>query len=478
MKKSKIISSLLYKTIERLGVKGFGLLISVVLARMLSPHVFGEIAIITVFINLSQTMNQSGLNTALVQKKNPSEVDYSTVFYITLALSFVFFGLIFVLAPFISDYYGDPALTLPLRVYAATLIFSAFNSVQIAKLQKEMRFKPMMTCNLIATILSGALGIIMAYSGAGLWALIGYYMSNSIFASIAILFVERWYPKLRVSMDSARELFSYGWKILVSGMVCSITADIRSLIIGKRYSTSSLGYYNRGQQFPEVISKTITYSVQSVMLPAMSDVQSETERLKQLLRKSAEIGSFIIIPAMFGLSAVAMPVVKVILSDKWLPCVAFMQCLSIADACIPLMTSNLTVIKASGRSDIYMKLEFARRAMIISILCISVFCFRSVKAIAVGYCISSWLDCALIVLTVKGLLKIPVREQFSWVWKTLLASTVMMLVLLPMSRLQMPAILLLALQLVAGVAIYLGLSVLLKNESVTIIMKMLRLKKK
>ncbi len=477
MKKSNIISSLLFKSVERLGVKGFGLLIGIVLTRMLSPHEFGQIAIIMVFINLSITMNQSGLNTALIQKKNLTEIDYSTVFYITIALSAVLFSLIYVLAPVISRYYKDPALTLPLRVYASSLFFNGFNSVQVAKLQKEMRFKPMMICTLVATVLSGALGIIMAYCGAGLWALVGYYMSNSVFVTIAILFVERWYPKLQFSFDSAKELFSYGWKILVAGLVCSISEDIRSLIIGKRYSTTALGYYNRGHQLPQVISHTMTTSVQSVMLPAMSEVQNEEARLKQLLRKSITIGTFFIAPAMFGLAAVSSSVVKVLYSDKWLPCVVYMQFLCISEACFPITTSNLTLIKATGRSGVFMKLEFARRALFVSILCISVFCFHTPVAIAVGYCISSWLDCLLVLLTVRWQLKVPTRDQFAMVWKTLLASGVILLLLLPTNRLQMPAILLLLLQMVAGIGIYFGLSILLKNESIAMLKSILLRKK-
>jgi O-antigen/teichoic acid export membrane protein len=273
-------------------------------------------------------------------------------------------------------------------------------------------------------------------------------------------------------------MFSYGWKILVAAIACSLSESLRSLIIGKRFSSDALGYYDRGRQVPQVISSSMTYAVQGVMLPAMSEVQDKAQELKQMLKRTVAIGSFLIMPAMFGLAAVAVPVVKVLFSDKWLPSVPYLQMLGIADACIHILTSNLTVIKASGRSDVFMKLEFARRAMIVSVLCISVFCFKTVEAIAVGYCVSSWLDSTMTVFAVKRLMNIPVREQFLWVWKTLFASVAMLLLLLPMAQLQIPAILLLLLQIVTGAAVYLVLSILLKNESVAMIMKLLRSKKK
>ena len=256
MDKKKVISSLVYKFIERLSVKGLGLAISIVLARMLAPEEFGQIAIMTVFINLSQVIVEGGFTTALIQRKDVTERDYSTVFFINIALAAVCFLALQICAPWISSYYQQD-ITLPLRIYAITVFFGAFNALQLARLQKRMQFRKMMITSLIATIISGIAGILGAYCGFGLWALILYHLMNSVMVCITVAFVEKWLPKFEFSLNRAKLLFSYGWKMFISSALCSLYADIRSLVIGKRFSSDDLGYYNRGQQFPQIISHTL-----------------------------------------------------------------------------------------------------------------------------------------------------------------------------------------------------------------------------
>lgn len=473
MDKKSVISSLIYKFIERLSVKGLGLVISIVLARMLAPERFGQIAIMNVFINLSQVIIDGGFTTALIQRKDVTERDYSTVFFINLGLAAVCFAVLQITAPWISAYYAQD-LTKPLQVYAITVFFNAFNALQLARMQKRMEFRKIMVCSLIATILSGAVGIAAAYSNFGLWALILYNMINGIIMCITAAFAEKWLPKFEFSLHRAKILFSYGWKIFVSAALCSLYGDIRSLVIGKKFSNDALGYYNRGQQFPQVISHTLDSAIQSVMFPTMAAVQDEKEKLRSMLRRTQTMGAYVIIPIMFGLAAVSEPVVRLLLTEKWLPCVPYMQWLCIANAATPIISSNLISIKASGRSDIYMRLEMIRRVVMLGVLMVSLLAFHSVEAIAVGFCISNWLDALISMVPAKRLLDYSIKKQFADLWKILLTSLLMFVAVLMMSLLPWGNVLLLIAQIFAGVTVYVGMGFAFKIESQTELVHLLQ----
>lgn len=480
MDKKKVVSSLIYKFIERLSVKGLGLVISIVLARMLAPEAFGQVAIMTVFINLSQVLVEGGFTVALIQRKDITERDYSTVFFINFSFAIICFVVLQIAAPWISIYYKQD-ITIPLQVYAFTVFFGAFNALQLARMQKRMEFRRIMICSLIATAFSGVVGIVAAYCNLGLWALIIYHMTNSAVMCITAAFAEKWLPKLEFSLHRAKLLFGYGWKMLVSAILCSLYGDIRSLVIGKKFSSNDLAYYNRGQQFPQVISNTLDSSIQSVMFPTMASVQDEKKKLAGMLRKAETMGAYVIVPIMFGLAAVSEPVVKLLLTDKWLPCVPYMKWLCIANAAVPIISSNLIAIKASGRSDIYMRLEMIRRVVMLMILLGSIFLFRSVEAIAVGFCISSWVDVVISMVPARKLMDYGIKKQFADLWKILFISVLLFAVVQVMNLLPLDSIPLLCAQIFVGVLSYLALGFVFKIESqkdlMNLILKMVRKKK-
>lgn len=456
MDKKKVIASLIYKFIERLSVKGLGLVISIVLARMLAPENFGQIAIMNVFINLSQVVIEGGFTTALIQRKDVTERDYSTVFFINLGLATVCFVLLQIAAPFISTYYAQD-ITKPLQIYAITLFLNAFNALQMARMQKHMEFRKIMVCSLIATVISGAAGIAAAFYGLGLWALVLYNMINGFIVCITAAFAEKWLPKFEFSLHRAKLLFSYGWKMFVSAALSSLYTDLRSLIIGKKFSNNDLAYYNRGQQFPQVISHALDTSVQSVMFPTMASVQDEKEKLAAMLKRAETMGAYVIVPIMFGLAAVSEAVVHLLLTDKWLPCVPYMQWLCIANAAVPIISSNLIAIKASGRSDIYMRLEMVRRVAMLAVLLVSVFAFRSVKAIAIGFCISNWLDALISMVPAKRLIQYGIKKQLADLWKIILTASLMFAAVYAMNLLPWHSVVLLIVQIFAGIIVYVGL---------------------
>lgn len=474
MDKKKVVSSLAYKFIERLSVKGIAFAVGIILARLLAPEYFGILAILMVFINLSQTIVQSGFNTALVQSKNVTAKDYSTVFYICILLAAIMVLILNLFAPIISYFYNTQELILPLRVLSIVLVIGAFNSIQVVILQRSMRFKETMYCSLITTIFAGIAGIYMAYRGFGLWTLVWYNIIHTILSCITMAYYVRWFPKLEFSVNRMKDLFSYGWKMLISALLCSLYNDMRSLIIGKMFTTADLAYYNRGQQYPDIVANTLDNSIQSVMFPVMSKEQDNKKKFVAVLSRTVSIGTFIIVPLMFWMATISKPFVEMLLTDKWLPCVEYMQLLSIGFASIPMTSSCLVALKSTGRSDIYMKLEFVRRIIMLLVLLISVFIFKTVVAIAIGFVISSWIDVIVISIPIKRLLGYGIRQQLRNVWKTIIGSLILFVCCYSCLSLQLNNFTMITMQGVVAIIVYIACSKILKNEGYTYLIQMIR----
>ena len=469
MNKKVVLLSFVYKFIERLAVKGAGLIISILLARMLAPEIFGTLALIMVFINLSQTFVQSGLGAALVQSKKTEEKDYSIVLFMSLAIAILCISIIWVVAPYIANYYNDPNLEYPLKVYSFSLVFGAFNSVQTAKLQREMKFKPMMVCNTFATCLSGALGLIAAYMGFGLWALIIYSFAQIVIVSGTMCFVCKWKPQLTFSLERAKELYSYGWKMLVSALLCSLYGDIRSLIIGKKYTSSDLGVYNRGQQLPNVLANTLDLSIQSVMFPVLSKLQDSKEDMRTATRRTAKIVVFFIAPTMIGMAATADSFVPLLLTDKWNECIPFLKVFCFAEMLIAIVSVDFSVIKASGKSGLYMRLEIIRRSLMTLVLILSVTLFDQVIYIVLGYLLSSFFDTIIMAIATKKVIDYSWFLHIADTWKSLLTAFIMGAIVYGVQLLLGPSGTTLFVQIIIGITTYVMFSVLLRNDCVSYI---------
>ncbi len=474
MEKSKIVRSLIYKFTERFSVKLVGLVIGIVLARLLTPEIGGQVALLEIFVNFTFLIIDDGVNNALVQTRTADERDYTTVFLITLCLAGAVLTVLEAAAPLIAAFYRSPELTAPLRFYAFALLFGAFNSVQVARMQREMRFREMMLCNLAATVLAGTLGVVLAWRGAGLWSLVSYHFAQIALLCLATFLVLRWIPRGRFSRESARRLGGYGLRMLGASVVSYLYSSLRPLIIGRRFSAVDLGYYDRGQKFSSTVSLNLDASIRLVMFPVLSRAQDEREQFRSIMRRMNALGSFLIFPVMLGLAAVAEPLIRLLLTDKWLQAVPFLAILSIGDAQVPLTSANLVALKSIGRSDLYARQELLRRGLMLAVLIVSVAAFRSVEAIAVGYSISAWLDVWVTSLPIKKLLNYGVRDQLRDVWRSGLAALVMAGAVYGLSRLPLPLLPLLLVQVLAGAAIYVLLGLALKNESLFYLLSMLR----
>jgi len=472
MKSHKIATAFAFKFIERVSAKSIGLVISIILARLLAPETFGLLAIITVFINLAQVFVHSGLSTALVQNRTTTREDYSTVFFFSLGIAAIFCVLLFMAAPWIAAFYKNQMLIWPIRAMSLSLPIGALNSVQNAKLQREMKFQKAMYCNLAATVIAGTIGVAAAYAGAELWALVIYQLSSIAIVTVIMLLADNWHPQLVFSYRRMKLFWSFSWKMLVSGLLCSLYNDIRSLIIAKRFSAADLAVYNKGQQFPDIIAHTMDSAMQAVMLPVMSEKQDSQKSLNEMLLKTQAMSMLFVAPVMLGLAAVAETLIPFLLTEKWSGSIPYLIIFGISYLTLPIGTTNLNLVKAMGRGDMYMKAEFIRRAVMLVVLLITVVCFRSVFAIAISFLVSSVLDILIILATVKRLTGLRFRSQFQSVWKTLLAGAVMFAAVHMMNVLTCGPLLKLAVQVVLGIAVYTGCVALLRTEPFLYLLQM------
>lgn len=369
---NEIIKNLFWRFAERCGAQGVTFLVSIVLARILAPELYGTVALVTVFITILQVFVDSGLGNALIQKKNADDLDFSTVFYFNIVLCAALYFLMFFAAPFIARFYGQYELTPVIRVLGLTIVISGVKNIQQAYVSRHMLFKKFFYSTLAGTIAAAFTGITMAVLNFGIWALVGQHLTNTLIDTLVLWYTIPWRPAGKFSGKRLKALWSYGWKLLVSSLIDTIYNDIRQLIIGKVYSASDLAYYNRGKQFPYIIVVNINKSIDSVLFPALSKAQSRVERVKAMTQKAIKMSSFLMWPMMCGLAVIAEPLVRVVLTEKWLSCVRYLQVFCIIYGFYPIHTANLNAIKALGRSDLFLKLEIAKKILGMAFLLISI----------------------------------------------------------------------------------------------------------
>lgn len=471
-------NALFWKLMERFGVQSVQFLLQIILARLLDPEHYGVLSMMVVFTTLANVFIQNGFNTSLVQNKDVTEEDYSSVFWVSLGIAVILYVTLFVAAPFIAVFYEMPDIVQPLRVLSLMLLPGAFNSVQLAKVSREMDFKQIFRSNIIGVIISGLIGICLALLGAGLWALVAQTLLNTVFACLVMLFTVKWRPRLVCNFRRVKVLFAFGWKLLVSSLLDTLYQDIRSLVIGKKYDSSTLAYYDRGKQFPQFVINAVNGAVQSVLLPAMSAEQDEPAKVKALMRNSVMLSSYIIFPMMAGLAAVAPAMIELLLTEKWLPSVPYMQIYCISLAFYPVHTSNLQAINAMGRSDIFLKLELVKKAFGLSVLVFAVFCFDSPLAIALTGIFTSVVSCFINAYPNKKLIQYSYFEQMKDILPSFAASALMFAVTSLAGNVDLPVILVLILQVIVGVVVYIAISAVAGLAPFKTLLGMIRLPKK
>jgi O-antigen/teichoic acid export membrane protein len=461
----QLVESLVFKFIERVGVRLIAFVISVILARLIDPATFGLLAIITVFVSLSQVFVQGGLNIALVQCKEVDEEDYSTVFWISLLVAILFYILLYATAPVIAHFYDSEELVHPLRVLGITLLFGAVNSIQTAQLSREMRFGSQMVCNLIATVIAGCAGIVCAYLEWGIWALVVYNATNQVLVCFLMVFATKWRPKFVFFKWRAVRFVRYGWKILVSNLLYSLYSDLRSLIVGRVFSTEDLAYYDRGNQLPNMVAFNLDQAIQSVMLPTLSKLQDQKEQVRHKLRRMEQVSSYLICPIMVGIAVVAHSFVMLFLSEAWLVCVPYMMVFSIGYCFMPVASYCNVAVKAIGRADVYAKNQAIRIATMFVLLIVSVLVFRSVMAIVICYAISLFLEMIIAIWPTRKLIDYSYFAAMHDVLPNFSIALFAGAVAYCIKFVNVPMIWEFILQIITGIAAYLLMSIITKNKS-------------
>ena len=448
---------------EHCGAQLVGIVVTIVLARLLTPEAYGTVAIVTVFIGILNVFIDSGLGTALIQKKDADAIDFSTVFFANLAISLALYLLVFLASPFIANFYGNNELTPMIRVLGITLIISGVKNIQKAYVSKEMIFKRFFFATLGGTVGAAIIGIGMAYLGFGVWALIVQSLFNNAVDTLILWLTVKWRPRKVFSLHRLKGLFSFGWKLLISSLLETVYNNIRSLIIGKVYTASDLGIYSKGESWPSLIVSNINSSINSVLFPSLSSVQDDKGMLKNMTRRAIKTSTYVMAPLMMGLAFVGTPLIRLLLTEKWLPCVPFQVIFCITYMFYPIHTANLNAIKAMGRSDIFLKLEIIKKVVGLLALVAT----APISVMAMGYSllftslasqiINSWPN--------KKLLNYGYLEQLKDILPGILLAVAMGACIYPIQFIGLPDIVTLLIQVPLGAVIYIAGSKLFKLES-------------
>ena len=475
--RNSVLGGMFWKFSERILTQGASFVVSLILARLLSPNDHGLIALVQVFLNLAAVFITCGFSTALVQKKDADDTDFSTIFYCSLLCSFLIYGVLFAIAPLVADFYSEPSLTRILRIFALQVPLSVYHSIQVAYISRHMLFRKTFVSSLINAVLSGAVGIGMAMAGWGVWALVGQSMMHTIINTVILAVMVPWRPKWVFSLDSAKKLMKFGSGVLGAELSATFFLELRTLVVGGVFSTADLAYYNKGRQIPTLLTANLSTTIMTVMFPALANQSDDLMQVKQMAKRSVKVLSYILVPCMFGLSAVMEPMILLLYTEKWAQTIPFGQLLAVG-LCVDIVGSlPLQTLKAIGRSDVVLKLEFWKKPVYVLLLLIGV--QFDVYTLAVLMVLYDFYSVAINMLQMKKYLPYGLREQLRDLLPAYALGTVMMILvyLLPSFN---SLILTLVVKIAAGAAIYLAGSLVFRVDSFRYLLNIIKgyLKKK
>ena len=463
MKGDKVVSGFLWRFMERFGAYAVSFVVSVILARILDPEAYGTIALVTVFTNILQVFVESGLGRALVQKKEAEDIDFSSVFYFNMAVCLLLYCGLFAFAPYIAQFFNNIELTSVIRVLGIILIISGLKNVQQAYVSRKMLFKKFFYATLIGTLFSAVVGICLAYWGAGVLALVAQSLAYALVDTLMLWITVKWRPKKCFSLQRLKGLLSYGWKLLIAALVGSLSDNLRQLFIGKLYTSADLAFYNKGDQIPSIVNGNVNAAIDSVIFPVMAEAQDNKESVKNMTRRAITTSTYIMAPIYIGLACCAETLIRILLTEKWLPCVPFLRIFCITYLFYPIHTANLNAILAVGRSDIDLKLELIKKLLEIMVLLLTM--RYGVMAIAYGLIGTAILNQIINAWPNKELIGYSYLEQIRDVLPEIALACVMGAVVYFVGYLQLPDLTVLVLQIMVGIVVYLGLSALMRLEA-------------
>lgn len=417
----------MWSAIERFGNQGIQFFIGLVLARLLMPEDYGLIGMLLVFISLAQVFVEGGFSSALIRKSEPTNNDYSTVFWFNLIAAFLFYGIIYFCSPFIAEFYNEPLLIPLAKVIGLNIIISAFGIIQKTILTKKLDFKSQAKINISSIIISSTIGVVAAWYDYGVWALVIQNLSRTILMNIGFWLQSHWRPKAVFSESSFKELFGFGSKLLLSGLINAVSENLYAIIIGKLYNAKSLGFYTRANQFQKLPVSSIYGALGAVTYPVLAEMQNNNQQLKEGYRSMFRLVAYALFPVMVILGVVAEPLIRVVLTDKWLPSVALLQILCIEGAFYPLQAINLDLLKVKGRSDLFLRLEILKQ--IASVIIIVIFFKYGVLGLVWGLVLLSCICYYINTFYSKRLLDYGILDQIKDLLIFILANGILLVLL-------------------------------------------------
>lgn len=463
--KNKAFSGMIWKFMERICAQVVSLIVSIVLARILMPDDYSIVSIVTIFFIFCNVFISGGLNTALIQKKDADVEDYSTVLHTSMFVALILYMVMFFLAPSIANLYSKQILIPVIRIMSLTFFINAFKSVLSAYTSSNLQFKKFFFSTIVGTIISAFVGIYMAINGYGAWALVAQQMTNSLLDTLILYLTTKYRIIFKVSFKKLKSLFSYGWKIFVSSIISVIYDQINPLIVGVKYTSKDLAYYSKGQSYPGLINSTISDTLQSVLFPIMSKVQDNKEMVLSVTRKYIKVASYVIFPMMIGLFSVSDIFVEVVLTEKWLPIVPYIQIFCFSYMLNIIQVGNLQAIKAIGRSDITLILEIVKKGFYFIIIILFVILSKNPIVLALSSIVCTVFATVVNTYPNRKLLGYKYKYQLNDLLPNLIISIIMGIVVYLIKYIQISKVLILILQVFIGIIVYILLSKFTKNEN-------------
>lgn len=460
--KLQATNGMIWSALDKFAVQGGQFIVGIILARLLIPEDFGLIAMLSVFIAISQTFIESGMGSGLIQKKIKTDVDFSTVFVFNIVVSFFLYSILFTLAPFISEFYEKPQLVLLTRVLSLNIIINSLAIVQQTKLIIKLDFKTIAKVNVVSVLSGGLVAVYFAFTGWGVWALVIQNLVRAFVSVVMFWILSHWKPSIMFSKQSFKALFGFGSKLLISGLYATGLNEIYNITIGKVYSASELGYYTRSKQFAEVSSGTVTGIIQQVTYPILASIQDDNDRLVSVYRRLIKMTAFLVFPAMTLLALLAHPFIIVLLTDKWAPAIVLLQWLCFARVVIPINALNMNILNAVGRSDLFLKVDLAKAPIIIATLIITI--PMGVKALVIGNVIHSFISFFINAYMPGKLFKYGAIQQIKDLIPIFIATGIMSIAVFVVRSLFTNYLIQLSLGLVIAIVTYTSVSHFLKSE--------------
>lgn len=470
--KGKTKKGMVWNVLEKFSVQGVSFILSIVLARLLSPNDYGTIGMLSIFLSFAGVFVDSGFSRALIQKQEKNEYDYSTTFIFNIVVSVSVYLILFIASPAIARFYKTPELLSLQRVFFLVIIINSLYVVQNAKLQIEIDFKSIALINFISVVISGCIGIIAAMKGLEAWSLVIQTLSKYSVTTILYWIKCKWFPHTGFSRNSFKKLFGFGSKLLVSSLLATILNNINDLVIGKIYKPESLGFYSRAQQFPDMTSGTIASVLNNATFPLMASLQNEKEHLLSTFKRLIKLSSMLVFPAMIGIAVLSKQIILVLLGEKWLPSSSLLFWLSLSYLFTPLSILNMNILNAIGRSDLFLKVD-ASKIPIIIITMIITFPI-SMKAVVIGKAITSIIYLYINGFMLERLFKFGAIKQLIYVWKEIVSSLVMGVVVYLLTFLISSQTICLIVGITTGVIIYTICLFIFKEEEAFFFMRTIK----